>query len=126
MEKFDTRNEKIVVVTERAATRLCALLAEESARGGAPVVAMRLSLKKGGCAGTSFALDYVREGQEEKNDLRQQVQAAMNIALHIDPAATMFLLGTQIDHQETKLSSGFVFNSPMATARCGCGESVAF
>ncbi len=123
MDKSGIRNEKIVVVTDRAAARLHALLAAEAERGGAPVSAMRLSLKKGGCAGMSFDLNYVRSEQTRSGDIRQRVKG---VDLHIDPAATLFLLGTEIDHRETKLSSGFVFNSPKATARCGCGESVAF
>ena len=123
MEKSETSQEDIVVVTDRAAARLHALLAAESARSGAPVSAMRLSLKKGGCAGMSFDLDYVHAEQARVGDIPQRVKG---IVLHIDPVATMFLLGTEIDHQETNLSSGFVFTSPKATAKCGCGESVSF
>ncbi len=123
MDKSDTRNEDIVVVTDRAAERLRALLVEETARRGEAVCALRLSLKKGGCAGMSFDLDYVSAAKVRNGDICQSVKG---VALHIDPVATMFLLGTEIDHRETKLSSGFVFTSPKATARCGCGESVAF
>jgi len=43
----------------------------------------------------------------------------------IDPKAVLFLLGTQMDFEVTKLSSGFVFNNPNQTSACGCGESVA-
>jgi iron-sulfur cluster assembly protein len=43
----------------------------------------------------------------------------------IDPKAVLFLLGTQMDYQVGKLSSGFVFNNPNETSACGCGESVA-
>ncbi len=116
-------HESIVVVTDRALERLRALLAEESARRGESICALRLSLKKGGCAGMSFDLNYVSATKAQSSDIRQHVKG---VDLHIDPLATMFLLGTEIDHQETKLSSGFVFTSPKATARCGCGESVAF
>jgi iron-sulfur cluster assembly protein len=42
----------------------------------------------------------------------------------IDPKAILFLLGTQMDFQTSKLSSGFVFNNPNQTSACGCGESV--
>ena len=43
----------------------------------------------------------------------------------IDPKAILFLLGTEMDFQQSKLSNGFVFNNPNQTAACGCGESVA-
>ena len=38
--------------------------------------------------------------------------------------AVLFLLGTQMDYEVTKLRSGFVFNNPNQTSACGCGESV--
>ena len=119
----EEKTEDVVVVTDRALERLRALLVEESARRGEEICALRLSLKKGGCAGMSFDLNYVPATEARGGDIRQRVQG---VDLHIDPVATMFLLGTEIDHQETKLSSGFVFTSPKATAQCGCGESVAF
>ena len=43
----------------------------------------------------------------------------------VDPKAILFLLGTEMDFQTTKLSSQFVFNNPNQTSACGCGESVA-
>ncbi len=121
--KQEKQSEEIVVVTDRAVERFRALLEEESKRRHEVVCALRLSLKKGGCAGMSFDLDYVPAAKARRGDIRQRVQG---VDLHIDPVATMFLLGTEIDHRETNLSSGFVFTSPKATARCGCGESVAF
>ena len=41
----------------------------------------------------------------------------------IDPAATMFLIGSIMDYKESKFSSGFEFSNPNEIARCGCGES---
>ena len=47
------------------------------------------------------------------------------VTVLIDPKAVLFLLGTEMDFQTTKLSSTFVFNNPNQTSACGCGESVA-
>ena len=44
--------------------------------------------------------------------------------LWIDPAAMLYLLGTQMDFEVTKLRTGFVFNNPNQSSACGCGESV--
>ncbi len=38
--------------------------------------------------------------------------------------ATLFLLGTEMDFEITKLRTGFVFNNPNQSSACGCGESV--
>ena len=45
------------------------------------------------------------------------------VTLFIDPTAVMFILGSEMDYQESKMSSGFVFNNPNEVSRCGCGES---
>ena len=45
------------------------------------------------------------------------------VTLFIDPAAVMFLVGSQMDWNESKFSSGFDFKNPNEIARCGCGES---
>ena len=42
----------------------------------------------------------------------------------VNPEATLFLLGTEMDFEVTKLRTGFVFNNPNQTSACGCGESV--
>ncbi len=47
------------------------------------------------------------------------------VRVFIDPKAVLFLLGTEMDFQTTKLASQFVFNNPNQTSACGCGESVA-
>ena len=45
------------------------------------------------------------------------------ITVLIDPKATLFILGTEMDYVEEKLQSGFVFRNPNEKGRCGCGES---
>ena len=43
--------------------------------------------------------------------------------MFIDPAAVMYLFGTEMDYKKEQFSSQFVFNNPNETERCGCGES---
>ena len=45
------------------------------------------------------------------------------VTILLDPKATMFLIGTEIDFVTDKLSSSFVFKNPNEKGRCGCGES---
>jgi iron-sulfur cluster assembly protein len=42
----------------------------------------------------------------------------------VEPAAVLFLLGTEMDFTVDKLSARFVFRNPNETSSCGCGESV--
>ena len=48
---------------------------------------------------------------------------SMDINVYVDPKATLFLIGTQMDYEEGELESGFKFLNPNEKGRCGCGES---
>ena len=45
------------------------------------------------------------------------------VTILIEPKAVLFLVGSVIDYEESKLSSKFVFRNPNEKGRCGCGES---
>ena len=81
--------------------------------------AVKLGVKNGGCAGMAYTMDYINEIGE--ND---EVIKIDDITLVIDPKAILFLLGTEVDYEESTLNSGFIFNNPNQTDACGCGESV--
>ncbi len=42
----------------------------------------------------------------------------------VDPKAVLFLIGTEIDYEVTRLAAKFIFSNPNQTDACGCGESV--
>ena len=64
-------------------------------------------------------MDYV-----DDLDVGGEIIKLNNINVIIDNSALLFLLGTELDYEETKLNSGFIFNNPNQTDACGCGESV--
>ncbi len=101
-------------VTERAAERVKALLASR----GKPSFGVRIGIRTKGCSGLSYTLEFA----DEKGPLDEMVEAH-GVTLLIDPKATMFILGTEMDYVEEKLQSGFVFTNPNEKGRCGCGES---
>src|SRR5512132_522872 len=71
-----------------------------------------------GCSGMSYTLEYA----DEKTPFDEVVETD-GVTILIDPKATMFILGTEMDYVEDKLESGFVFRNPNEKGRCGCGES---
>ena len=82
-----------------------------------------VGLQGGGCSGFKYQIDFIESPADEsmyrsieKDDLR----------VVVDKKSYLFLIGTEIDYEETMMSSGFIFNSPKATSSCGCGESVGF
>ena len=80
---------------------------------------MRVGVKNAGCAGMAYTLDPV-ETPEKADDL----VSAHGVDVYVDPKAVMFLLGSTMDYERTKLRSGFVFQNPNEVSSCGCGESV--
>jgi iron-sulfur cluster assembly protein len=103
-----------MTVTEAAADRIQALLAKR----GKPSVGIRVGVRSRGCSGLTYTLEYA----DEKGKFDEIVQDK-GVTILIDPKATMFIIGTEMDFVEDKLQSGFTFRNPNEKGRCGCGES---
>jgi len=99
---------------DAAAARIRELM-QKSGKEGA---GLRIGVKKGGCAGMEYTMEYVTE-VDPHDEVVEQDGARVMIA----PMAQMFLFGTQIDYQTSLLESGFKFNNPNVKDECGCGES---
>jgi iron-sulfur cluster assembly protein len=107
---------KVVTLTDAAASRVKEIIAKAER----PIVGVRVGVKNGGCAGMSYTMEYA----ESVSPLDELIEDK-GVTVLIDPKAVLFLLGTEMDFQTTKLASQFVFNNPNQTSACGCGESVA-
>lgn len=105
----------VMRLTEAAAARVRALV--ENADH--PIAGLRVGIKKGGCAGMEYTLEPV----EAVNPIDDLV-SAHGANVYVDPKAVMFLLGSEMDFETTKLRSGFVFRNPNEVSACGCGDSV--
>lgn len=105
----------VMRLTERAAARIRDLVDAS----GTPLAGVRVGVKKGGCAGMEYTLDKV----ETPNPV-DDVVSEHGVTLYVDPKAVMYLLGSVMDFEETKLRSGFLFQNPNEVSACGCGESV--
>jgi iron-sulfur cluster assembly protein len=106
---------KIMSLTDAAAERIREIM-EDSDR---PVVGVRVGVKNAGCAGMAYTLDYVAEPVKGDDHVSEK-----GVEVFVEPKATMFLLGTIMDFEESKMSAGFTFKNPNQTGACGCGESV--
>lgn len=108
--------KNVISLTDAAAARVREVLAGKGSTDGA----LRIGVKNAGCAGMAYTMDIVDEagpGDEVVED--------KGVRLLIDPKAVLFLLGTEMDFKQDKLTSGFVFNNPNQVGACGCGESVS-
>ena len=104
----------ILTLTEAAATRVRALVG----RADKPVLGLRVAINARGCSGLSYVVEYAEEQRAH-----EEVVEDKGVKVFIDPAATMFLIGSEMDYQEDKFQSGFTFANPNEKGRCGCGES---
>jgi len=106
-----------ITVTDAACTYINTML--RKAQG----IGLRLSIKKTGCSGYSYALKIVQ--QANPDDLVLETQNG--IKLFIDTAWLTILQGIQIDYIEENKSGlkqkRLVFSNPNEASRCGCGES---
>ena len=112
---FGIPGKQAVTLTPEAVAQIRRLMARDGVQG------LRLGVKKGGCAGMEYTMEYVAQ-VDPHDEVVEQEGARVLIA----PMAQMFLFGTEIDYRTSLLESGFVFNNPNVTEACGCGESIKF
>ena len=105
---------QVMTVTPVAAERVKALIDGR----GKPTVGVRIGVRSKGCSGLSYTLEFA-----DKQEPLDEVIDTQGIKLLIDAKASLFLIGTEMDYEEEKLKSGFVFKNPNEKGRCGCGES---
>jgi len=112
---FGIPGKQAVTITEAASRQIAKLMARDGSQG------LRIGVKKGGCAGMEYTMDYVTE-----IDPHDEIVEQDNARVMIAPMAQMFLFGTEIDYEVSLLESGFKFRNPNVTDACGCGESIKF
>jgi len=106
---------KVVTLTPRAGDRVREILANSQSA----YIGLRIGIKNGGCAGQEYTFAYA-----DTVEPMDEVVQDQGVTVLIDPKAVLFLIGTEIDFETSRLSSKFVFRNPNQTDACGCGESV--
>ncbi len=103
----------MVTLTPSAAARLQELVAEDS--DGA--AGLRLEVVPGGCSGFEYSLSLGAIGDGD------EVIEAHGARVIVDRFSLPYLLGAEVDYEESFQGAGFVINNPNATGSCGCGKS---
>ncbi len=112
---FGVPGKPPVTITPAAVRHIARLMEKDGHKG------LRIGVKKGGCAGMEYTMDYADE-IDPMDEVVEQDGARVMIA----PMAQMFLFGTEIDYETSLLESGFKFRNPNVADACGCGESIKF
>ena len=112
---FGIPGKQAVTLTPAAVKQIAKLMERDNSQG------LRIGVKKGGCAGMEYTMDYVTD-VDPNDEVVEQDGARVMIA----PMAQMFLFGTEIDYEVSLLEAGFRFRNPNVSDSCGCGESIKF
>ena len=112
---FSIPGKQAVTLTPRAAAHIVELMDSKGHQG------LKLGVKKGGCAGMEYTLEF-----SDEIDPHDEVVEQDGARVMIAPMAQMFLFGTEIDYEVSLLEAGFKFRNPNVTEACGCGESIKF
>lgn len=104
-----------ISVTENAAQQIQRQLTKRGSGLG-----LRLGVKKSGCSGYAYVLDYVDE--VAAND---QIFENFDVKIIVNHDDLSLLNGIEIDYKKEGLNAAFKFNNPNVKGMCGCGESFA-
>ena len=96
-------SEKVIKLTDTAADRIKEIMSNADNK----TIGVRIGVKSGGCAGMSYIMEYAKD--KKKND---EVIEEKGVKVFIDPAAIIYLLGTEMDYKKNKFSSGSKYNIP--------------
>lgn len=105
----------MIQITETAAKKITALRAEE---GKEPTTFLRVQVKKGGCSGLSYKMDFDSVMKPDDKAFEQNGEKIV-----VDTQSFLYLIGMTLDYSGGLNGKGFVFNNPNATKNCGCGSS---
>ena len=85
---FGIPGKQAVTLTPAAIRQIARLMDKDGHQG------LRIGIKKGGCAGMEYTMDYVTEV-----DPHDEVVEIEGARVMIAPMAQMFLFGTEIDYE---------------------------
>ncbi len=105
--------EANVVVTDAAAKRVAAILADEKEAN-----ALRISVEGGGCSGFSYKFDLTSERAEDDVAIEKDGATVL-----IDSLSLVYMGGSTIDFVDDLIGQSFQIRNPNAVASCGCGTS---
>ena len=105
----------IISISNEAANQIKKILSKSSE----DVKGIIVGVDKTGCSGYAYKIDYATNDNSKNFELIE----SKGVKVYIEPAATMFLIGSEMDYSTDKLASRFIFNNPNEKGTCGCGES---
>ncbi|MDP3559430.1 MAG: iron-sulfur cluster assembly accessory protein [Legionellaceae bacterium] len=113
MPVVETYQYEPIVLTDKALNHVVGYLKKTENLG------IRVSVKKTGCSGYSYQVDYVKESSSK--DLVFPLHE--HYFLYMDKESYPYLKGVHMDYVTTGFQSKLIFENPNQKGQCGCGES---
>jgi iron-sulfur cluster assembly accessory protein len=110
----DEVTQQGITLTETAATKVAALLAQE----GRDDLRLRVAVQPGGCSGLKYQLYF-----DERSFDGDIVHEFGGVGVVTDKMSGPYLMGATIDFVDTIEKQGFTIDNPNATGSCACGDS---
>lgn len=107
---------ELITVTETAASKIAALMAEENKESAG----LRVFVQGGGCSGFQYGL-MIEEGSGDVS--ADKIFESNGISLYVDPISIRYLSGAEVDFVDNLTGGGFTIRNPNAKSTCGCGSS---
>jgi iron-sulfur cluster assembly protein len=104
-----------ITLTEKAAQQIAKQL-QKRGKG----VGLRLGVKKSGCTGFAYVVDYA-DAVEPGDAVFEQ----HGVKVVVRDSDLAYLSGVQVDYRREGINEAFRFDNPNVKATCGCGESFA-
>ena len=95
--------KQIITLSDNAAARIKEIMSKDQQNS----LGVRVGVKSGGCAGMSYIMEYTKE--INPND---EVIEDKGVKVFIDPAAVMYLFGTEMDYKKEQFLSLIHISEP--------------
>ncbi len=103
-----------IVLTDTAAAKVAALLAQE----GRDDLYLRVAVQPGGCSGLRYQLYF-----DDRNQEGDVVREFGLVKVVVDKMSDPYLMGASVDFVDTIEKQGFTIDNPNAQGSCACGDS---
>lgn len=105
----------MIQISAEAANKIATLKKEDGKDDSA---FLRVEVKKGGCSGLSYKMNFESEPRDGDKFFESHGQRVA-----VDSQSMLYLLGMTLEYSGGLNGKGFVFNNPNAAKNCGCGSS---
>src|SRR6201991_3974304 len=110
----DEVTQQGITLTETAATKVGALLAQE----GRDDLRLRVAVQPGGCSGLRYQLFF-----DERSLDGDDIVEFGGVEVVVDRMSLPYLMGATIDFVDRIDAQGFTIDNPNASGSCACGDS---